>query len=61
MSVNVDLVAEVRRLLDREAPVDPVSAAAQFDALVGRYGRARLAAALAVAAPADLAALLDGR
>ena len=59
MPVDVDLVVEVRRLLDVDAVADPISAAAQFDMPVASYGRARLAAALAAVAPTELAGLLD--
>lgn len=61
MSEDVDLiglVAEVRRILEVEVPVDPAAAAAHFDDLVATCGRARCAVALSAVAPLELGEIM---
>ena len=58
MPENIDLHAEVRHLLEVEAPIDPTAAAVRFDSLMATYGRATLGAALVAVAPRELLELI---
>lgn len=51
------LIAEMHRLLNVVAPVDPDIAARQLHGLIGRYGRGEVRAALVAVAPDELAEL----
>lgn len=55
--VPLELTAEIRRLLDVEAPTDPQAAAAELDRLIAEYGRGEVGAALTLVAPGELAEL----
>lgn len=56
------LVDQVRWLVDEQAPRDPDVAASHLHVLIAAHGRADVAAALAVVAPAEIAGLVrDGR
>ncbi|MFR9728428.1 hypothetical protein ACL03H_04300 [Saccharopolyspora sp. MS10] len=54
------LVDRVRWLVDVQAPKDPDRAVAELDLLIARHGKASIAAALAVVAPAEMARLVRG-
>jgi hypothetical protein len=51
---RVDLVAEMHHLLNVVAPRDPDLAAGRLYALIARYGRAEVGAALAIVAADEL-------
>lgn len=59
MPEGIDLTAEVQRLLDVEAPIDPQAAFVQFHSLVATYGRDLLGAALLAVAPEEVCELLE--
>ena len=61
MPEGINLKAEVRRLLEVEAPVDPDAAVVQFHSLVATYGRDALGAALLAVAPGEVFELLGAQ
>ena len=54
------LVDRIRWLVDVQAPKDPDRAVVELDLLIARHGKASIAAALAVVAPAEIACLVRG-